>query len=114
MFWWQGENNMPKLIKMTYQSIVDNSNGHEVILLSQVNYSSFVDVPQTILDKVVNKKMSFAHLSDFIRLQLLSRYPYSEIICKELIADTTFFLLNWKVEVSKKRWMLKKRFMAIS
>lgn len=74
VFWWQGENNMPELIKKTYKSIVDNSNGHEVILLSQVNYSSFVDVPQTILDKVVNKKMSFAHLSDFIRLQLLSRY----------------------------------------
>ena len=34
---------MPELIKKTYQSIVDNSNDHEVILLSQVNYSSFVE-----------------------------------------------------------------------
>lgn len=74
VLWWQGAENMPKLVRLAYQSIVNNSNGHEVILLSQFNYSSYVDIPQAILDKVEKQKMSYAHFSDFIRLQLLSRY----------------------------------------
>lgn len=94
VFWWQGEEHMPELIKKTFQSIVKYSNGHEVILLSKTNYSSFVDVPKIILDKVESKKMSFAHLSDFIRLQLLSRYGGlwidSTILVLKPIEDAVF------------------------
>ena len=74
VLWWQGESNMPFIVKRCYESVLRNSKGHKVILITKSNYTNYVDVPQQIMDKVNEGKMKLAHLSDFIRLQLLVRY----------------------------------------
>lgn len=65
---------MPQIVKATYKSICDNSNGHEVVLISKYNYKEFIKMPTEILYKVNKGEMSLAHLSDFMRLYLLYHY----------------------------------------
>lgn len=71
VFWWQGYNNMPEIIKNCYKSVCRNSNGHQVVLLSKDNIREYVDLPDYIWDKFNAKKIAFPHLSDLIRLKIL-------------------------------------------
>lgn len=73
-FWWQGEDGMPPVIKECYKSLRRNSNGKEVRLLSQSNYLEYVKLPDVVERKFRDKKISFPHFSDILRLQLLIRY----------------------------------------
>ena len=72
--WWDGEDAAPLLVKRCIQSIRKNAGGHPVKLLTKENYQEYLDIPEFILDRVKNDGMGLAHLSDYIRLALLSKY----------------------------------------
>lgn len=68
--WWQGINNMPPIIKATYESM-QNATNKEVVLITKDNISDYIDIPQYIRN---NKNICLAHLSDYIRVALLCKY----------------------------------------
>lgn len=72
--WWQGEENMPEVIKTCYIRLQKNSNGHPVYLVTMKNVSQFVELPDFILQKVDKGYISFTHLSDILRVLLLEKY----------------------------------------
>ena len=72
--WWQGEENMPQIIKECRQSLLNNANGHRVILVNKDNYKQYITLPKHIEEKFISGKISFAHFSDIIRLSLLAKY----------------------------------------
>lgn len=74
VFWWQGEENMPPVIRECYRSVIRNANGREIRLLSQDNYMQYVRLPDVIERKFKEKIISFPHYSDILRLQLLIKY----------------------------------------
>ncbi|ANN49534.1 hypothetical protein A6F53_09880 [Levilactobacillus brevis] len=74
VFWYQGENQMPNLVKYTYDSIKRNANGHLVELITKDNVDNFIKIPQTIKKRVAMKKISVAQYSDIIRAALLAEY----------------------------------------
>ena len=74
IMWWQGESQMPLLVKKCYETIKQNSEGKDVILITHNNLSNFLELPQYILEKVNAGKISITHLSDIIRMGLLSKY----------------------------------------
>lgn len=71
--WWQGENEMPEIIKMTYNSIIKYSN-RDVVLITKDNYSDYVTLPVFLEERVKRKEIGLAHLSDYIRIALLCKY----------------------------------------
>lgn len=73
-FWWQGIDQMPPIIHTCYQSILNNANGHQVILLNNKNIKNWVNFPDYIWKKVDNGIISLPHLSDLVSLYLLSKY----------------------------------------
>ena len=73
VFWWQGEENAPELVKYCLESIRKNSR-RNVILLSQYNYEDYVTLPDYIVRKANEGKMCLAHFSDVIRFYLLYKY----------------------------------------
>ena len=73
VFWWQGENKMPDAVKACYRNLKKFSNGWNVVLLTKDNISDYIVLPNDVL-KDVGKTKSFTHLSDYIRLALLSEY----------------------------------------
>jgi hypothetical protein len=75
IFWWQGEKQMPALVKTCYNSIKSNTpNCHPVILLTQDNYEEFIQLPAWIIDKFKAKEFTITHFSDILRSYLLFNY----------------------------------------
>lgn len=72
--WWQGEENMPELVKCCYNSLHENANGHPVHLITEDNYSDFVTIPTHILTKLGQGLISITHFSDILRGALLYEY----------------------------------------
>lgn len=72
IFWWQGFDNMPKIVKVCYQSVCKHiPEGHEVILLTKDNYSDYSDLPQFIVNRMEDGFISLAHFSDVLRANLI-------------------------------------------
>jgi hypothetical protein len=69
--WWQGEENMPPVVKTCYQTIKRYSNGHNVNLVTKDNYRDFVTIPTYIIKKVEKNVFSLTLFSDILRICLL-------------------------------------------
>lgn len=75
MLWWQGEENMPLLTRKCYESVCRNSpKDFTVRLLSEVSLEEYIKLPEFIIQKYREGKISIAHLSDLIRIELLCTY----------------------------------------
>lgn len=72
--WWQGEEQMPEVVKICYASLKAHSNGHPVRLVTKDNYKQYVDVPDWVMKKFKKREITITHFSDILRLTLLSRY----------------------------------------
>ena len=92
--WWSGEETAPALVQKCLESIRKNANGHKVILISEKNYKDYLDIPEYILKRVENKDMCMAHLSDYIRLALLTKYGGlwldATIFCSQPLPENIF------------------------
>lgn len=85
VLWWQGEEQMPEIVKATYNSIKEASD-KKVVLITKENIVDFVEVPLYISSKVENGKISLAALSDYIRVSLLYKYGGLWVDCTVLCA----------------------------
>lgn len=72
--WFQGIEHAPELVKACYNSVVKNYNDKEIIVLTEENYKQYVDIPEYILKKWEKGYITFAHFSDILRIELLSKY----------------------------------------
>ncbi len=74
VFWWQGEQKAPELVQLCIQSIIRNSAGHPVVVVSEDNYRSYAELPDYITEKREKGIISLTHFSDILRMSLLSKY----------------------------------------
>lgn len=73
--WWQGEEQMPDIIRMCFTSLKKNApNDRPIVLLHSENYRKYADIPQYIIDKFEKKVMSITHFSDILRMTLLAKH----------------------------------------
>ena len=72
--WWQGEEQMPEVVKICYESLKAHANGHPVQLITKDNYQQYVEMPEWIMEKFNAGIISVTHFSDLLRVALLSRY----------------------------------------
>jgi hypothetical protein len=73
VFWGQGEENMPSLIKDCYDSIKRHM-PYRVILLTMENYKEYASLDSVIFESLSQGRISMTHFSDLLRLKLLSEY----------------------------------------
>lgn len=72
--WFQGEDNAPPLVKACINSMRKNFPHKEIVILSNDNISQYVVFPEYIQKKYEEGKISHAHYSDLLRIQLLCQY----------------------------------------
>lgn len=72
VFWYQGLNNAPMLVKRCIESINKYKLDYEVILLTKNNIKDYIEIPEGILKKVENGIITITHFSDILRMGLLS------------------------------------------
>jgi hypothetical protein len=70
-FWWQGEENMPQLVRTCYNTLKYYSNGHKVNLITKNNFRDFVSLPDYLTRKIEKKIFSLTLFSDILRMCLL-------------------------------------------
>jgi hypothetical protein len=72
VFWWQGEQKMPPIVRACYSSVRRLAPDEQLVtLLAKDNVADFIDLPKYIFDKVESGIISLAHLSDIIEVALL-------------------------------------------
>lgn len=74
VLWFQGENEMPDVVRLCYRNIKKYSNGRKVVLLSKDNITRYLQIPSDIYEKVEKGFMGYANFSDLIRVSLLYLY----------------------------------------
>lgn len=72
--WWQGEEQMPEVVRICYASLLKHANGHPVHLITKDNYRQYVEISEWVMQKFKNGIITITHFSDLLRLALLSRY----------------------------------------
>lgn len=71
IFWWQGEETMPPVVRACYKSVLKNRAKHNVVLITQDNVKKYIDIPNHIFDLVAEGRISITHLSDVVREHIL-------------------------------------------
>ena len=71
VMWWQGEAEMPPIIRINYNSIKRNSGGNIIELITKDNFKDFVQVPDFVISKLERNIISLTHLSDLLRVIFL-------------------------------------------
>lgn len=74
VFWWQGLESMPKLIRACYESVLEYKEDYTVVLLTKENLKDYVTLSNDIINKFNRNFISITHLSDLIRVKLLHEY----------------------------------------
>lgn len=69
--WFQGMDNAPELVKKCYQSVVENNQDKEVVVLTTENISNYVTFPDYIMGKWKSGIITHTHMTDLLRLELL-------------------------------------------
>lgn len=82
--WWDGIESAPKLVQSCIKSL-NKIKGYKLVVLDKNNYFNYVQLSENIKNKVDSGKITITHLSDIIRVNLLSKY-----IC--VWADATIFV----------------------
>lgn len=71
-FWYDGIETAPFIVKKCYESILKyRHSDYKVVLITKDNLNSYVTIPDYILTKLNDKKMTLTHFSDILRLCLL-------------------------------------------
>ena len=115
VLWWQGEENMPELVKICLENMKKKLYDSEVIILSKKNINDYIQIPEYILTKFNKGVIGFAHFSDILRITLLKEYGGIWIdstiyISKELSQKqiskikTIKFKCNEKTSIPKGQW----------
>jgi hypothetical protein len=74
VYWHQGFNNAPPIIKKAYSNLLKYSGNHKVVALDKDNISEYVHFPAYVYDKVHLGKITLTHFSDLLRMAILSDY----------------------------------------
>lgn len=74
--WWQGEAQMPELVKMCHTRLkqVIPADKAELHLITLDNYREYVDLPEHIIDKFERSVITMTTMSDVLRFALLETY----------------------------------------
>lgn len=74
VLWLQGIDDAPPIVKKCHNSLVEHLKEREIILLTEQNFSEYAKLPDYIIEKYHSGIITRTHLSDLLRLELLSKY----------------------------------------
>ena len=99
-FWWQGEQDMPPMVRRSIDSCRSFCpKDYKWILITKDNIKDYIEIPGYILDKV-GGGVTLTHLSDYIRLSLLYKYGglwvdstcyFTDEIPEDILRSNLFF-----------------------
>lgn len=93
--WLQGLESAPELVKICCKQLRLSYPEKNVIVITNDNYSNYVDIPQYIINKWEKGIITNAHFSDLLRLELLINHGGtwidSTVMCNPKLKDDLYF-----------------------
>ena len=74
VFWFQGFDNAPEVVKLCNLALKKNYKDYNIVYLSKDNINEYIKLPNFVYEKFEKKVISVTHFSDILRLALLSTY----------------------------------------
>lgn len=71
IFWWQGEDSMPDIVKKCYNSVQRFCGNKKIVLITKDNIRDYTDISENIYLKLNSGVITFTHFSDILRANLL-------------------------------------------
>lgn len=87
VFWWDGFERAPDIVKKCLKSVEDNYGDFNVIQISKDNYKNYTDIDPIVLEGFENGKISVQTFSDILRFNLLKNNG-------GMWVDATIFFVN--------------------
>ena len=74
--WWQGLDQAPEIVKTCLKSQQKNMIGEkfQYTIITKDNWQQYMELPNHIIEKVENGKITLTHFSDIIRAELIKNY----------------------------------------
>lgn len=74
--WWQGIDNTPDVVRLCLSSILNNipADKAELHFITMENFIQYINLPDWVVKKFVDGKISLSHLSYILRFGLIYRY----------------------------------------
>ena len=121
VYWKQGLDNAPDLVKKCVASVYKNAGSYDVIALDEKNLSQYIDLPDFINDKHDKGIIKEALFSDLLRISLIIHYGgvWCDATCfwtkpiPQFIEKTPFFMFSESLMMSNvtpivgSSWFLK-------
>ena len=96
--WFQGIENAPDIVKKCYDSVKNNLSNKEIILITEKNMSNYVSFPDYIMKKWKAGIITNTHMTDLLRLELLSKYGGmwldATVFCSRKIEEIPEYYFN--------------------
>lgn len=96
--WFQGIENAPDIVKKCYNSVKNNLSNKEIILITEKNMSDYVSFPDYIMKKWKAGIITNTHMTDLLRLELLSKYGGmwldATVFCSRKIEEIPEYYFN--------------------
>lgn len=74
IMWWQGEEAMPDIVRIAFESVKFYAGKHPVILITKNNYEYYTKRSRSFYGFVKENIISLTHFSDFLRFELLYQH----------------------------------------
>lgn len=74
VFWWQGEENAPEIVKQCINSMRDHAGKFRLQVVDHTNYMDFASVSESMETRRRNGEISLTHFSDYYRMALLEEW----------------------------------------
>ena len=111
IFWWQGLENMPEVVRICYNSVIENAGEHPVHLVTKENYRLYIsELPDLddILEHLRRGSLIYAHFSDIVRCYLLYVYGGAWVDATILLTDKIDNIVSNRVFVSGRRQLTEQ------
>ena len=113
--WWQGEKNMPPVVKCCIEAMRKYCPDYEVRVITFDNMKDYIELPDYIMQKHKKGYISPTHLSDILRVSLLAKYGgfwmdatvFLTAPLPEMISDAPFFAFHGHELYQGQSWFLK-------
>ena len=102
--WFQGIENAPEIVKICNKSLYKYMGDKDIHIITEKNMNEYVELPDFIIDKWKKGIISYAHLSDILRTELLIKYGGMWVDATTLFTESVpqyvyrkpLFLLQYK------------------
>lgn len=71
ILWWQGEKNMPEIVKACCASVRKNCGAHPVKIITEKNFNEYINLPEYISKLYRDSTITRNHFANLCRLYLL-------------------------------------------